>query len=241
MAFANLKTIKLNSKNTINFNTPFDAMTVAQKQIELFNLAATSPEKDIYLVMYSPGGSVSAGSLFIDTAKALGKNIHTITIFSASMGYNTVQGLGKRYILPSGVLMSHRAYVSGLQGQFPGELNQRIKMLMSSTEKLDAVAAKRSGLSLEDYKKLIHNELWLTGEDAVKAGHADEVVQAVCDESLSGSFIKPFRTLFGIVNVEFSNCPLITGPISIRGSNRGIRKVQKNILDDISKKVGYKL
>lgn len=237
LAFANLNTITLTDKNTISFNEQFNAMTVAEKQLELFELAAYSQEKDLYIVMYTPGGSVSAGALFIDTARALGKNIHTITIFSASMGYHTVQGLGKRYILPSGVLMSHRAFVSGLQGQFPGELNQRIDMLMKSTEDLDKIAAARVGLKLGEYKALIHDELWLTGLDAVKRGHADEVIQAVCGESLNGSYTKIFRTFFGPVNVEFAKCPLIVGPISINGSNEAVMEVKKNILDDVKKKI----
>lgn len=237
LALANLKTIKLTEKNTINFNEDFNAMSVASKQSELFKLAANSQENDLYIVMYTPGGSVSAGSLFIDTANALGKNIHTITIFSASMGYHTVQGLGKRYILPSGVLMSHRAFASGLQGQFPGELNQRIEMLMKSTEELDKIAANRVGLKLEEYKSIIHDELWLTGADAVKRGHADEVVQATCDESLSGTYEKKFFTFFGPVNVEFSNCPLIVGPISIKGTNEAVMEVKKNILDDVTSKI----
>jgi ATP-dependent Clp protease protease subunit len=241
LAFANLKTITLNDQNTINFNEDFNAMSVAQKQLELFSLAATSQEKDLYIVMYTPGGSVSAGSLFIDTARALGKNIHTITIFSASMGYHTVQGLGKRYILPSGVLMSHRAAVSGLSGQFPGELNERINLLMKSTEELDKIAASRVGLTLNNYKKLIHDELWLTGLDAVKRGHADEVISAKCDASLNGSYYQTFNTFFGPVDVEFSKCPLIVGPIGFKGSNEAVMEVKKNILEDVKKKVEIRL
>lgn len=236
LALANLKTIKLTDKNTISFKGPVTGASVAAKQLELFKLAATSQEKDIYLVLYTPGGSVSAGSLFIDTARALGKNIHTITIFSASMGYHTVQGLGKRYILPSGILMSHRAYVRGLSGQFPGELNERINMLMKSTEELDKVAANRVGLKLEEYKSIIHDELWLTGIDAVKRGHADEVVQAFCDQSLNGTYFQRFNTFFGAVNVEFAKCPLIVGAISIRGNNEAVMEV-KNVLDQVTKKV----
>ena len=212
LSFANQpKSIILTKKNTISFNDEFNPMTVANKQKELFELAESSPEKELYIVMYSPGGSVSAGSLFIDTVKALGKKVHTITIFSASMGYQTVQGLGNRYILPSGTLMSHRAYIEGLSGQFPGELNTRINMLMSSTERLDQVAANRVGISLEEYKKQVHDELWLVGQQAVDLGHADAVVNAVCDESLSGTHKEIIGTMFGPVELEYSNCPLITG------------------------------
>jgi len=224
-----LRTIVLTDKNTVTFNEDFNSMSVAQKQKELFELAASSSESELYLVMDSPGGSVFAGSLFIDTVKALNKNVHTITIFSASMSYHTVQGLGKRLILPSGMLMSHRAAVGGLGGQFPGELNTRIKMLMDSTEELDRVAANRIGISLEEYKNLIHDELWLTGAEAVKKNHADEVVRAICDKSLQGSYNKEIRTFFGNIKVEFSKCPLITGPLSINGENEAVLEYTNKI------------
>lgn len=235
------KVIELNKDNTITFNQAFDAMTVAQKQSELLQLAEKSSEKDLYIVMYTPGGSISAGQLFINTVKALDKKVHTITIFSASMGYQTVQALGKRYILPSGILMSHRAYVSGLQGQFPGELNKRIEMLMKSTESMEVVSAARVGMSLEEYKKAIHDELWVIGQDAVNKGHADEVVLAKCDKSLSGSYIKTFNTFFGPVDVEFSNCPLITGPLRIvRGVNQESINNVMEYYNNIYNKVEFK-
>jgi ATP-dependent Clp protease protease subunit len=236
------KTITLSENNTISFNQAFTSQYVAQKQQELFNLALTSQEEDLYIVMYTPGGSVSAGSLFIDSVNALGKRVHTITIFSASMGYHTVQGLGNRYILPSGQLMSHRASVRGLGGQFPGELNTRIDMLMSSTALLDEAAAKRVGLKLEEYKNLIHDELWLTGKNAVDAGHADQVVNAKCDESLMGTKIEQMATIFGLIDVQFSKCPLIVGPLGIAGDSESVVKhVQDHYFSNIATRIKTEL
>lgn len=213
MAFS--KTITLTSQNTVSFNQPFDDMSVAKKSVELMELVENSKEKDFYIIMNSPGGSVSDGQNFIDFVKGLGKNVHTITIFSASMAYQTVQALGTRYILPSGVLMSHRGHVSGLSGQVPGELNTRIKMLETLLGRMDSVSAARVGMPLDSYKSLIRDEYWVTGEDAVKAKHADEVVLAKCDKSLSGTYTETVYTLFGPVNVELSNCPLVTGILNI--------------------------
>ena len=215
-----MKTIELTDQNSVTFSEAFTDQYVAVKQLELFKLALTSPEQDLYLVMYTPGGSVSAGSLFIDTVSALDKKVHTITIFSASMGYHTVQGLGKRYILPSGTLMSHRAFVSGLSGSFPGELITRINMLMESTLILDKVAAKRVGMSVKNYKKAIHDELWATGQDAVDQGHADEVIKATCGAGLDGTYEKVVFSIFGPITITFSKCPLIIGPVNISTSNK---------------------
>lgn len=235
MAFS--KTITLSAKNSVTFNTQFDDMSVAKKSVELMNLVKNSKEKDFYLVMNTPGGSVSDGQNFIDFVRGLGKNVHTITIFSASMGYQTVQALGKRYILPSGILMSHRGRISGLGGQIPGELNTRVKMLENMLGRMDKAASSRVGISLESYQNLVRDEYWVTGEDAVRANHADEVVLAKCDDSLSGTYTETVYTLFGPVNVELSNCPLITGILGISAGNSQAYEATLKYFNNLNKDI----
>jgi len=231
------KTINLTKKNHINFNQGFTGDFVALKQLELLMLAAESDEQDLYVVLYTPGGSVSAGNLFIDTAMALNKNIHTITIFAASMGYNTVQQLGNRYIIPSGILMSHRASLSGLSGQFPGELNARMDMYMSMTGELSSNAAKRVGLTQPEYEKLIHDEFWTIGQAAVESGHADQVIYATCDPELLTTSISTQMTFFGPVSVEKSNCPLIVSPLNVQGSNEAVEFYKANNILNVESKI----
>lgn len=209
------KVLTLSEKNTITFNSQFTGSYVAQKQMEAFQKCAINVGQEITITLYSPGGSVSAGQLFFDTLKALPCKFNTLTIFAASMGYQTVQNLGKRYILPSGILMSHRAYVSGLSGEIGGELDSILELLKTNVEDLDKVAAKRVGLTLIEYQNLVRDELWLTAQKAVDTNHADEIVLATCDESLSGTSFQTFETFFGNFRVEFSNCPLVTGVISV--------------------------
>jgi ATP-dependent protease ClpP protease subunit len=213
------KSIVLTEKNSISFNNQFTGGFVAQKQLEASSKCYASEGSDIYVVLYTPGGSVSAGQLFFDTLNALPCNFHTITIFAASMGYQTVQNLGKRYILPSGILMSHRASIRGLSGEIGGELNQLLKLLQDNIRELNTIASDRIGISLEKYESLIADELWLTGSQAVKDNHADEIVSVRCDKNFSGSYIQKFRSFFGILDVEFAKCPLITSPLSVRSAN----------------------
>lgn len=218
LAFAG-KMIELNKNNTLNFNQDFNPMFVAKKQIEAMNLCAKNKGGDIYVTLYSPGGSISAGQLLFDTLKALPCNFHTITLFSASMSYQTVQNLGKRYILPSGILMSHRAQISGLGGELGGDLDEIIKLLKTNVQELEIIASKRVGVSLEEYRNQIRDELWMTAEEAVKRNHADEVVVVKCNADLMGTRVEVIRTFFGSFEVEFSNCPIITAPISFRNVN----------------------
>jgi ATP-dependent Clp protease protease subunit len=120
--------IILTENNHINFNEKVTDEFVAKKQLELFtknNLLYR--HEPLYVVLDTPGGSVTAGLAFIDNIKSLGRPVHTITIFAASMGYQIVQELGIRYITPSGTLMSHRGAISGISGQVPGELKLSIE------------------------------------------------------------------------------------------------------------------
>lgn len=209
--------IVLNSSNSIAFNQPVTEDYVAKKQLELmakdFALSKTQP---IYLVLDTPGGSVFAGNQFIDFVKSLNRPVHTIVLFAASMGYQITQELGKRYITTTGTLMSHRGAVSGLSGQVPGELNARLKMLEDALVGMNQRAAKRVGMSLDAYQSAIINELWISGEEAVKQKHADEVASVSCGKSLSGTYFQEFATVFGAVSVEFSKCPLISAPIGFK-------------------------
>jgi len=214
-------TITLNEKNTINFNNSFTDEFVAQKQIEAIKLCNTAPGSDIYVILNTPGGSVSAGALLFDTLNALSCKFHTITIFSASMGYQTVQQLGKRYMLSSSVLMSHRASIGGLRGEIGGELDSFLKYITDGITEMELVASNRVGITLKDYRSLISDELWLTGTEAVKTNHADEIIDVVCDSSLLGTSIKRMSTMFGAFDVEFSDCPIITGILSVQISKKG--------------------
>lgn len=213
------QTITLSEENSINFNEAFSSEYVAKKQVEAMNKCPLTGSKEIYIVLYSPGGSISAGKLFFDTLNALPCKFHTITIFSASMAYQTVQQLGKRYILPSGILMSHRASVGGLRGELGGELDSIIGLIRNEVRDMEIVASKRVGITLEKYKTLIRDELWLTAHNAVNNNHADEIVLARCDNSLTGTYSKVFNTFFGKFRVTFSKCPLVTGALSVGSAN----------------------
>lgn len=242
LAFAtNLRTIELSESTTINFNSKFTSSFVAKKQMEVMSKCSANPGSELTLVLYTPGGSVSAGQLFFDTVKALPCKINTITIFAASMGYQTVQNLGKRYILPSGILMSHRAYISGLSGEIGGELDNIYSLLKGNVFELDKIAASRVGLSVEEYQLLIRDELWMTGPQSVNMKHADEVVLAKCDGTLKGTYTEQVNTIFGPLDIVFSKCPLVTGIIEVKMATREEEEYLFNYYNNITKHVTMEL
>jgi len=234
LAFSGTKVINLTSSNSINFNDQFSPQFVAKKQLEAINKCYSNVGSTIYISLYTPGGSITAGQLFFDTLNALPCKFDTITIFSASMGYQTVQNLGKRYILPSGTLMSHRASLGGLSGELGGELDSIIAHYKKTVKEMETVASKRAGITLEQYQKDISDELWMTGAAAVKKRHADAVALIKCDKSLMGVTTRIVNTFFGSLRVGFSNCPIIVAPVSIRAANEGIifkyKQLRKNMM-----------
>ena len=140
--------ILLTKKNTLVFNDVVTAKSVADIQVKLLEKSNTMPKKStIYLVLDTPGGSVMDGSLLIDTIKAMPQKVKTLTVFSASMGFQFVQNFDDRLIIPSGTLMSHRARIGGLGGEIFGELDTRLNMIKRRITYLDKIAAKRMGMT----------------------------------------------------------------------------------------------
>lgn len=230
-----LDVIELTQDNHINFNMPFTGDFVSKKQLELAEkLPKLSKNEPFYVVLNTPGGSIDAGNDLISFINAYKKNVKTITLFAASMGYMTVQSLGERILLPSATLMSHRASISGLGGQVPGELITRLNLIVTSTNSLLKVAADRVGMSVDSYKKLIHDELWLYGVQAITAGHADRIALVKCSNNLfKGESVSEVQTPFGFsVKVKFSKCPLVTEPLGIEMPNREPANNVHNFLID---------
>ena len=217
--------ITLSKDNTLVLNTEVDGSSVSKLMLQAALLDENLPDGEaIYLVLNTPGGSIVDGMELIQNLKALGRPIHTITLFAASMGFQIAQGLNDRLILQTGELMSHPASTGGggFGGQFggnePSQLTNRYNSWLQKINELDMLTVKRTKgkQTLESYKKSYDNELWISGQKAVDAGYADKVVQAKCDKELNSGSVSQQFSFFGMtINVTFSTCPLITGPLDV--------------------------
>ena len=209
--------IVLSARNTISLRLPVTGSSVAPLQQELYALSAKlAPTETIYFVLNTPGGSIEDGLDLVQTMKSIPQEIKTITGFAASMGFVLVQNGGERLVLPHGILMQHRAR-GGFDGQIPGELNSRTDFYTDRVKELEEAEAVRMGITHEEYAKLVINEYWVSGESAVQEKAADKVVRASCDATLvSGSKKEVLNTMFGPVEVEWSNCPLVASPLGIK-------------------------
>lgn len=209
-------TIQLDSKNTLTLRGPIGSESVLALQLRLIKLDLERGKRDypIYLVVDSPGGSIVDGKDFIEFAQTI-KNLHTVTLFAASMASAIVESLpGRRYITANGVLMFHRA-AGGFQGTFEvGEVESQLAFAKAVVLSLEKVNAARMEMSLEDYKARAVYEWWIYGEDSLSAKAADEVVMVQCsDELIDSRETLALQTMFGYSMLEFSKCPLLRSPM----------------------------
>ena len=231
-AKSELPVLKLTKDNTAVLFGVVDSTSVSDvmQQIQKLDSSLKSGYA-INLVLYTPGGSIQDGLELIEYLKSVNRPINTITVFAASMGFQIAQNLKNRYILQNGVLMSHKAK-GGFEGEFgdgTSQIDARYGLWMSRVKEMDeqTVSKSKGKQTLASYRKAYQNELWLTGAQAVAGGYADVVISAQCDKSLSGIRTQHLDVMGFGINVNYSECPLNTNPLSVEieiPTNKGVMK-----------------
>lgn len=217
------KEITLSADNTLILNQAFDGSSTVKLMEQATKMdSALKSGYPIYLFLYTPGGSIQAGLELFEFLDGLNRPVHTVTLFAASMGFQTVQHLGQRYIVKYGVLMSHKARGT-FSGEFGGEISQldsRYGLWLRRVKLMDEQTVKRTNgkQTMKSYTAAYTPELWLNGEEAVKDGYADQVVTVKCDQTLSGSYDIEEDYGFFRLKLVFSKCPMKTYPLKIEVS-----------------------
>lgn len=145
---------------------------------QLLFLQAQDSEKDIYLYINSPGGSVTAGFSIYDTIQHIKPDVQTICIgMAASMGsFLLAAGAkGKRYALPNAEVMIHQP-LGGAQGQAT-EIEIAANHILKTREKLNRIFSERTGQSIEKIQQDTDRDNFLTAEEAKAYGLVDEVME----------------------------------------------------------------
>ena len=145
---------------------------------QLLHLANEDPDKDIQLYINSPGGSVYDGLAIYDTMQYIKPDVQTIGIgLQASMGAFLLSSgaKGKRFVLPNARVMIHQPS-SGTQGMVTDqEISLRESVRMK--ELLAKAIAKNTGQKLEKVKADMERDYWMSADEAVKYGLADEMIR----------------------------------------------------------------
>jgi len=179
----------------------------------------SSTEKELTLVIASPGGSVMAGAALAQTIKDSGKNVRCVATFAASMAFAILQACQERYVLDNSIIMQH-VMSYGLEGQEPNNWSLA-NALHRMNKKMDEDQAERIGLSYKEFREKVRDDWWLLGDEAVDANAADEMATATCTAALTKKRIKEkVQLLFWTFDVEWSGCPLIQGPVSVKSADK---------------------
>ena len=144
---------------------------------QMLFLESENPDKDIYLYINSPGGSVTAGLSIYDTMQFIKPDVSTLCIGqAASMGALLLAGgaAGKRYALPHARTMIHQP-LGGFQGQ-ASDIEIHAKEIIEVRERLNKILAEHTGKSMDDIQRDTDRDNFMNAETSVEYGLIDEVM-----------------------------------------------------------------
>ncbi|MCT8978196.1 ATP-dependent Clp endopeptidase proteolytic subunit ClpP [Clostridium sp. CX1] len=144
---------------------------------QLLFLEAEDPDKDIYLYINSPGGSITSGMAIYDTMQYIKPDVSTICIgMAASMGaFLLAAGAkGKRFALPNAEIMIHQP-LGGFQGQAT-DIGIHAERILKIKKNLNTILSERTGQPMEVIEKDTDRDNFMSAEEAKNYGLIDEVV-----------------------------------------------------------------
>jgi ATP-dependent Clp protease protease subunit len=157
-------------------------MTANLVVAQLLFLEAENPDKDIFLYINSPGGSVTAGMSIYDTMQFIKPDVSTLCIGqAASMGaFLLASGAkGKRFSLPNSRVMIHQPS-GGFQGQ-SSDIEIHAKEILYLRGRLNDILAHHTGKSPEEIDRDTERDNFMSAEQSVEYGMIDKVIASRAD------------------------------------------------------------
>ena len=147
---------------------------------QLLFLESEDPDKEIYLYINSPGGSITDGMAIVDTMNYIKCPVCTICVgMAASMGavLLTSGEKGKRYALPNAEILIHQPLIGGggLSGQTT-EIKIHADHMVKTREKLNRLLSDRTGQDIATIERDTERDNYMTAEEALKYGLIDEIL-----------------------------------------------------------------
>lgn len=176
---------RLLNERIIFLGTPIDDTVANLIMAQLLHLANESDEKDIYMYINSPGGSVYAGLAIYDTMNYIKPDVSTICMgMAASMGAVLLAGgaKGKRHALPHSRVMIHQV-MGGAQGQ-ASDIEIHAREVLRTKQLLNEILAGHTGQDLKKVEKDTDRDYFMSADEAKDYGIIDSVIEG-------GSSTKP--------------------------------------------------
>ena len=143
---------------------------------QMLLLAAEDPEKDIWLYINSPGGSISAGMAIFDTMKWIPNDVATVAMgLAASMGQFLLSAgtQGKRYATPHARVMMHQP--SGGIGGTESDIRIQAQLILHMKQVMAELTAEQTGQSVETILEDNARDKWFTAQEALEYGFIDHI------------------------------------------------------------------
>jgi ATP-dependent Clp protease protease subunit len=143
---------------------------------QLLLLSAENPERDIYLYINSPGGSVTAGMAIYDTMQFIPNDVVTVaTGLAASMGQFLLSSgtKGKRYATPNARILMHQP--SGGIGGTASDIKIQAELILHMKKVMAELTADQTGQAVETILKDNDRDKWFTAPEALEYGFFDKI------------------------------------------------------------------
>ena len=149
---------------------------------QMLLLNAEDPQKDIYLYINSPGGSVTAGMAIFDTMQWISNDVATVAMgLAASMGQFLLSAgtPGKRYALPHAKIMMHQP--SGGIGGTASDIKILAEQIIQTKKEMAQLIAQHTGKTIEQIESDSDRDRWFTAQEALQYGFIDHVYERAAD------------------------------------------------------------
>jgi ATP-dependent Clp protease, protease subunit len=168
---------RLLNERIVFLGTPVDDQIANLLIAQLLHLESEDPDKDVYIYINSPGGSVYAGLAIYDTMQYIKPDVQTICVgIAMSMGALLLAGgtKGKRLALPNAKILIHQVS-SGFQGQAT-DIEIQARETINMKRRMEEILAHHSEQPLEKVSKDMERDYFMTAQEAKDYGIIDTVV-----------------------------------------------------------------
>ena len=168
---------RLLNERIIFLGTPIDDQIANLIVAQLLHLESEDPEKDIFLYINSPGGSVYSGLAIYDTMQFIKPDVQTICVgIAMSMGALLLAGgaAGKRMSLPNSKILIHQVS-AGFQGQAT-DIEIHAKEIIDVRRRLDEIIAHHTGQTFEKVTQDTERDYFMSADEAKEYNIVDRVI-----------------------------------------------------------------
>jgi ATP-dependent Clp protease protease subunit len=161
----------------IFLGTPIDDTIANLIMAQLLHLESDDPDKDVFLYINSPGGSITSLFAIYDTMQYIKPDVNTVCMgMAASAAAVILAGgtPGKRFALPHARVMLHQPH-GGAQGQAT-DIEIQARLIVQMREQLNRILADHTGQSYEKVSQDTERDFWMIAEDAVTYGVVDSIL-----------------------------------------------------------------